>query len=206
MFTVDGFNSSVVPVADCSPEKEKKIFSRRPSLFFAWAASLAHLDMVLTSLRSTVTDCPNFIRPGYYHEHNTFGYYFDSKDEFAKLSPMIWSDKEVRRHGRVLAIEPLDNCQKTFVLWRYNAFRSRPQKVGVWQKGSLANKFPIKNVMKDFSMDSFTFHVSCIPYDTSFIAEYDWISAQANPRKAFKNFRGAEVDVMTTACKVKTFK
>ncbi len=118
---------------------------RRPKMFFFRINRLESLDLILGSLNQTVTNCPNIILPGYYHYPNSFFFQFGPAESngLSRLKEKLFADKQVRRHGRVLALSHT-GISKGLNLHAFNFYKSTVVHVGVWKhtlQGTL-NLFP----------------------------------------------------------------
>ena len=198
--------TNALPKSSCSSAGNVEHVFWKPMTFFIRTTNIQDLRSVLMGLAGTVVDCPGFVRPGsYYHASNTFIYILHNHENFTEAKSLVFNDKEVVRHGRVLVTEPLYTGKDAFSLWRYNVFRSTSVRVAVWDPitgfGSTTNAV----VLMDLPMEGFTFNCSSLPFDSSYIAEYDWKSAKANPRKAFANARGTDVSLIREGCRVRNY-
>ncbi len=129
--------STRFPSSSCGQIKKTAEYNlqKRPRLFFFWLNDLAGLDTVLLSLRQTITQCPDYIEPGYYHPENMFVYLFESiqGENNTSLLEQLFADKEVRRHKHVTALASLPSSRGLLVN-EYNIYQSKRATVRVWKK------------------------------------------------------------------------
>ncbi len=148
--------------------------SRRAKLFFYWPQDEEDLRMVLHGLDSTVTDCPDLIRPGYFHQSNSIVFYITANDSMTvrTIESIIFDDKFVRKHRQVVAFHHVGD--QKLIVTRFNIFKDKPSKSLV-QLSAGSNSF--RTYFEDFPMEVLnqcysTYHRKRSNIDPFFHAEF----------------------------------